>query len=131
MGAIQSPVSAGGLPIVAQTPAAGFALQNGTPSILSWTAPDDGKMHQFGVISVTHVTSNETGGGVEALYTSFTGASNTHFTTLLSANLTTDTIGQGGTTLYGIVAPGTAVTLQQISALTGGAALVWATLLGS
>ena len=48
----------------ATTPAAGTALINGTPTILTWTAPNDGKLHRAKVIGAVVVTSLETGGAV-------------------------------------------------------------------
>ena len=50
--------------LVATTGVNGFMLQNATPNILSWTAPNDGNMHRLIVFATLHVTSSETGGKV-------------------------------------------------------------------
>ena len=43
--------------LLASTPAAGFALINGTTTILSWTAPADGKNHRLSVFASAHISS--------------------------------------------------------------------------
>lgn len=57
--------SGNGFTKVATTGATGFALQNGTPTILDWTAPNDGNIHRVVVVSYEAVTSSTTGGQVE------------------------------------------------------------------
>ena len=47
---------------VATTGPNGFALQNGTPTILEWTAPNDGKLHVVLTALLVVVTNPETGG---------------------------------------------------------------------
>ena len=112
--------------LLAATPVAGFALANGTPNILSWTAPNDGQAHRVLIFSSQHVTSLETGGQVTSTYAAPDG-------------------GAGTVTLYGggsgagvqtsgysaVVQPGSTVVVKQATALTAGAALVWAELWGS
>jgi len=117
-------VAFGGFNLQATTGPNGFALQNGTPNILSWTAPPDGQLHRFMVIGDTVVTSAETGGAVSCTFTSPTGAP--HAGTL-------DAGGNAGGTknwnqLTGIVAAGTTVTVAQSGALTVGAAVTFAEL---
>ena len=121
-----------GLTPQATTGNAGFALQNGTPNILTWTAPADGNMHRFTVFSLLHCTSAETGGLVQVGYFGpFAGAS-MHVATLFNAGLGTDTTGQAPANAFdALVGPGTAVTITQTSALTAGAATVWAEIWGS
>lgn len=115
----------------ATTGIAGVPLQNATPNIITWTAPNDGNMHMFVALSVVHVTSAETGGQVQVIYQSpITGAGN-HFSQLLAGGLGTDVNGQTGTTIFGLVEPGTTVTIQQTSALSAGAATVWAEIWGA
>lgn len=114
--------------LVAATPAAGFALQNATPGILSWTAPNDGKLHRFAVVSSIDVTSGETGGLVIVTYQPPAGG----FTP--AQQVFAGGLGAGtapGATIEGIAGPGTTVFVNQTSALTAGAALVWAEIWGS
>jgi hypothetical protein len=111
----------------AATPVAGVALVNGTPSILTWTAPADGAQHRVSVLATLDVTSTETGGAVGVTVTAPDGTSGT-----LSLFA-----GAHTAALYGPVAPmdliiesGSTVTIAQTSALTGGAATVWAEIWG-
>jgi hypothetical protein len=116
---------------LATTGTAGFALTNGTPNIISWTAPNDGAIHMFVCVSVAHVTSTETGGTVVVTYQSPVSGAANHFSQILAGALSTDTNGQTGTTIFALVQPGTTVTVQQTSALTGGAATVYVELWGN
>ena len=50
LGLLASTFAAGGL--------AGFALQNATPNILTWTAPNDGNYHRVVVAASIGVTSS-------------------------------------------------------------------------
>lgn len=109
------------LVLQAATPVAGFALQNATPTIISWTAPNDGNQHRILVISSQHVTVAETGGKIQlncslpdgsaAIPPLFGGTSGT--------GLSVNNIGV-------IVEAGATVTITQNTALTAGAATVWA-----
>lgn len=116
---------------LATTGTAGFALTNGTPTIISWTAPNDGAMHMFVCISTVHVTSAETGGTIQVIYQSPISGVTNHFTQAFAGGLGTDTNGQTGTTVFALVQPGTTVTVQQTAALTAGAATVYAELWGN
>lgn len=115
------------LRLVASTGLNGANLQNGTPTLLQWTAPNDGQLHRFMVVGQLHVTSAETGGQVSVQYFApFPGAT-AHTSQLFAAGLGTDTGGQ----LLGFVpaitvAPGSVVSILQVSALTAGAAVLWA-----
>lgn len=118
------------LALQASTGLAGFALVNGTPNIISWTAPADGKMHRVIVPLAVIVTSAETGGAVGISYTDPSGVART---------ATVNSGGHGaGPWSYDfpqqvaqVIAPGSTFTLQQSSALTVGAATVYAELWGS
>jgi len=110
------------LALVASTTTAGFTLQNATPGIITWNAPNDNQPHWFIAIGNTVVGSAETGGAISCTFTSPTGSS--HLGTL-------DAGGNAGGTknwnqLTGVVAPGTTVTIAQSSALTAGAAVAFA-----
>jgi hypothetical protein len=129
MGSVVSPYSLGGLALQATTGPAGYTLVNGTGNILTWTPPNDGQLHRVVVISSLHVTTTEVGGAIRLTYT------------------TPDGTGAGSLSIYGgnTVGPGIAigannspivqanatVALTQTSALTSGAAVLWAELWGS
>jgi hypothetical protein len=120
------------LELLAATPEAGFALQDATPVILTWTAPNDGNLHRVTVFGLIHVASTETGGLVSLTYTGpFAGAA-LHTSTLWAAALASDTAGQATASPASlIVGPGTTVAIVQGTALTGGAATVYAEIWGS
>ena len=63
-----------GLALLGTTGLSGFALQNATPTIFTWTAPNDGNMHRVTLFGTLIVASTETGG---ALSLNLTDASNT------------------------------------------------------
>lgn len=109
------------LRLVAATGAAGFNLQNATSTILTWTAPNDGNMHRISVVGVLHVTSAETGGAVTIPYLAPDGSGST--TTLFAGGAG---LGTTGASADRIVQAGSTVTLSQASALTVGAAVLWA-----
>lgn len=123
-------VEAGQPPLSKQatTGAPGFALQNATPTILSWTAPSDGNLHRVQLFGVMHVTSAQTGGNVVLSYKAPDGA---------TGNVTIWGGGFGG----GVFQPninaivtvqaGSTVTLAQTVAQTAGAAVVFAELWGA
>lgn len=102
---------------VARTPAGGFALQNGTPTILSWTAPNDGQEHQAIVAATLTVSAAETGGQVFMRWTSGGVA---QVQTAFNPNLAAGAFYQ----LVALVDPGTTIHLDQNTALTAGAATV-------
>jgi hypothetical protein len=106
----------------AGTVAAGFALQNATPNILTWTAPNDGQIHRFFLIGALEVTSAQTGGGVGVTFTLPDGsaASPTWVAGNNAAGITFPNFRSG------LVQAGTTVTLLQSSAQTLGAAVVHA-----
>jgi len=109
------------------TPTAGFALQNGTPTILTWTVPNDGLTHRVMFIASLHVTSLETGGQVNASLSFPDGLANSPqlFAGGLSAG------GQGINAIVRVIQAGSTVTVAQQSALTGGAATLWCEIWGS
>ena len=104
------------------TPTTGFALANGTPNILTWTAPDDGQLHSVTAYAFIHVTSAETGGQVNLTWT--TGG--------VAAGTTLDPGGHAAGSYDGgksfACDPGTVVSIDQATALTAGAAKVYAAL---
>jgi hypothetical protein len=115
----------------AATPVAGFALVNGTPNIISWTAPNDGLLHRAMVFAAMCVTSGSiTGGNVATGFTMPNGS---------AVSIGTFTGGQAfpGYVFSSFNPPplmvqaGSVVTLAQNSALSAGTALVWAEIWGS
>jgi hypothetical protein len=100
----------------------GFVLVNGTGTIISWTAPNDGAKHRAQLFFSAAVTSNLTGGQVRLTYT--IGAQTSTVNILAGGNTT------GGYPLLNpanvIIDPNTTITLSQQTAMTVGAATVWA-----
>lgn len=113
--------AAPGIARVASTLQAGFALQNATPTIVSWTAPNDGQLHQALVSATLVVSSAETGGQVFIRWTS--GGAAQVFTAFNGG------LGAGAVYANTVTAdPGTTVHIDQNTALTAGAASVFATI---
>lgn len=108
--------------LVASTGVNGFALQNATPNILTWTAPNDGQMHRVFLNAFIVVGAAQTGGAV------------TMNTTVPGGVASNPVVFAGGLTgnqsqwFNRLIAPGTTVTLVQSSAQTAGAATVYAEL---
>jgi hypothetical protein len=111
--------------LLTQTPAAGFALQNGTPTILSWTAPHDGQLHWVICVAELDVTSAETGGQVN-VETSVNNAEVMPGGQGSGYQWFNQNAGKGI-----IVHPGDTVSVVQQTALTAGAATVFAALFGA
>jgi len=120
----------GPLGLLATTGAAGFALVNGTPNILTWTAPNDGGIHRVLLMATLKVAVTEVGGAISV---SFTTPDNTPFTAVAVAGAAG--VGLALITAFGNaflpVRAGTTVTVAQFSPLTLGAATLWAELWGS
>ena len=124
-------VPAWGMGLVQQatTGTTGYTLVNGTGNIITWTTPNDGALHRIAVFAAIHVSSGETGGVIALTYTLPDGtASATH--TLLGG---AQSAGDAGPALTGLllVKANTTVTVKQSTALTGGAAIMWAEIWGS
>lgn len=118
----------GGLVLQAATAAAGFALQNATPSILTWTAPADGNNHRVVIVCSEHVTSAITGGVVQASITTPDGGAGVIANSLLGGGVAA---GFRAPAFSGIVVEsGSTVTIEQTTAMTAGAATVWAEIWG-
>ena len=106
--------------ITAETSATGVTLINGTQTILAVTVPNDGKVHQVYAAAYKDVTATLTGGQTRINYTLANGTA-TYTTTL---NTTVATHYTSRPTL--LVTPGSAVTVTQSTAMTAGAAKVYA-----
>jgi hypothetical protein len=116
-----TPFSAGTLQKVADTGISGFALQNGTPTILSFTVPNDGNPHTITFSAVKHVTVAETGGQIHFTFLTPDGASGTGTPFNGGAGVGVQIPGIASV----VVQPGSTVSFVQSSALTAGASVVW------
>lgn len=112
----------------ATTPVGGFALVNGTPDILVWTAPNDGKLHRALVLAQLQVTVNETGGQVNIV-----GATPVINAAVLFANgsVVGGYSGQAGGYIVVTLQPGQTIRVAQAIALTAGAAVLFGEIWGS
>jgi hypothetical protein len=109
----------------------GFALTDGTPTILTWTAPDDGSLHRFELAFNGVVTSNLTGGAINATFFAPDGLTESFFGIWNANNPTGAHQFANGASGVITIAPGTTVTVYQSSAVTAGAATVWPEIWGS
>jgi hypothetical protein len=118
----------GGNPVMrllASTGTTPYTLVNGTGNIITAAIPNDGALHRVIVIAELIVTSNETGGLIEFTYKDGGG------------NNRTPTVSAGGASSYGpynaafLVAANQTVAVIQASALTAGAAVLYAEIWGS
>lgn len=112
---------AGRIPELVAAVPAGFTLQNGTPTIASWTAPNDGQMHRVTVYGSLFCSVAMTGGAISLVYTDMGGNVNT--TQIWGGSFGTGP--QASTSKTVTCKPGTTVSLIQSSALTLGAAVAW------
>jgi hypothetical protein len=107
-----------GLRLVASV--SNFALQNGIPNILTWTSPNDGLYHPVALFGYLNVATVEVGGQI-------------NFQPIVGANqvalfLGSMAVGQyplSGNVSTALIPPNTGLLVQQINALTSGAASVW------
>lgn len=116
-----------GMQLLAATPVAGFNLVNSTPNIFTYTMPNDGNLHRIFLISIKHITSNETGGAVAVTMTLPDGTSATP--QIFSGGANSGVV--QGNYCARTVETGTTVTLAQSSNLSVGATVLWAELWGS
>jgi hypothetical protein len=112
----------------AATPLAGFPLQNATPTILSWTAPNDGQLHYATFIGSLSVTTLEVGGAVNFQWTSG-GQVGSH--PIWAAAQATGAVLQPANCYTVAIDPGTTVSVLQSSALTSGQAAVLGAIFGA
>lgn len=119
-------VALGAMALQGTTGDAGYTLVNGTGVIISWTAPNDGNMHRVMVFSWLNVTVTEVGGNIQLSYTGPTGGVNN--SGYQSGSQNANVYVQSA---FHLVAPGSTVSLQQQTALTGGTAVFYAELWGS
>jgi hypothetical protein len=123
-----------GLKLQATTGINGFALQDATPTILSWTPPSDGNLHRVILAISEYVSSATTGGSIEIQSTGPNGitipaptvlgsslALGWHFNDNLSVIVPS----------FVLIAPGSVFAVTQITPVSVGVATVWAEIWGS
>lgn len=120
-----------GLLLQATTGVNGFALTDSTPDILTWNVPDDGQLHRALAVFIMDVTTAQTGGGLNLLYTLPNGSAQTFGILAGSQGAGYNYSNYGAVVVPVFAKAGTAVTFAQASAQTAGAAVVWAELWGS
>ncbi len=119
-----------GMTLLAATGAAGYSLVNGTGTIISWTAPNDGAVHRVILAGQLRVSgATETGGQIVLTWT------------LPDASASGNQQVVGGSQAVGVhpingsfnimCQANTTVTLTQASALTAGTAVLFAEMWGS
>jgi hypothetical protein len=113
----------------ASTGASGYTLVNGTGNIITWTAPNDGALHRVLLMFTLHITSTETGGQVSVTLTTPDGGAATFANAISAGGGTTGTFTPGTNGYF--VQAGTTLTVKQNTALTAGAAVLWAELWAS
>jgi hypothetical protein len=114
--------------LLATTGVGGFALQDATPTILTWTAPNDGNMHRVQLWGELQVGTTAAGGQISLSYTTPGGSSE-------EVQIIAGSQAAGVSYLAGnsrvTVAPSTTVSLVQATALTSGAATIYMEMWGS
>jgi Tfp pilus assembly protein PilW len=102
---------------------AGYTLVNGTGTIAQVTTPNDGAVHTVQVSTIIIVSVAETGGQIQTAFTAPDNSAQTQQNH--AAGLGT---GLARTSMTLLCRPNTTVTLSQNSALTVGAAVLWASI---
>jgi len=114
------------LALAASTGPNGYVLVNGTGPVIAWQAPADNLLHRVAVFASLVVGTLEVGGQIVLNFTDPSGtARNLNFYSAGQAAGYFAATG-GGVPLLITVKAGTTVTLSQGTALTGGAATLWA-----
>ena len=114
-------VGIGALSLQATTGSGGYTLIAGTGDVITWQAPTDGGLHRVLIISTKSVTSGETGGAITLTGTSVDGVAIS--VTAYAGGASTGTAVNTTTML---VKAGATVKVHQNSALSAGAAQLWA-----
>lgn len=109
------------------TTLAGFSLQDATPTILSWTAPNDGKPHPVLIFATLHVTSSTTGGEVDLDFTTPDGTSTAQE---IFSGTQSSGVPWANTEVTVMCEPGSTVSIKQSTAVTLGAAAFWGQIWG-
>ena len=114
--------------LLASTGTAGYPLINGTGTIVSWPAPNDGALHRVMVFSNIEVAGSQTDGAISVGFTDAGG--NAHSFNLYAGGLASGGHAPGNSYQLTVEA-NTTLSITQSSAQTGGSATVWAELWGS
>jgi hypothetical protein len=128
MSGIISPVAAGGITAQATTPVGGVPLINGTQIVLTWNVPNDGKLHYLQVFASMTITTATTGGWI-GLY--FTAPDNSAAEYDILSGTQAVGFNESIQSFPFICRAGTTVTVRQETAMTAGAATLWASIWGS
>ncbi len=120
------PAAPAGIPITAETSSTGVALINGTQTILTATVPNDGKPHTLIYWYIKHVITAITGGAVAMDWTSLIGTAYNDATSVVSVSYNYHPPATAVKGTHMNVKPGATVTFNQTSAMTAGAAKVYA-----
>lgn len=121
-----------GLAEVATTGTSGYALTNGTGTIISWTTPNDGNLHYAFLVIQEDVTSATTGGYVNFAFTAPGGAQSNQVLAGTQSTGWKSTSSLSNCMAYQLpMSPNTTVSVLQTSAVTAGAATVYATIYGA
>lgn len=119
-----------GISPVASTGESGYALVNGTGTIISWTAPSDGNLHVFSIFARLIVATGLTGGAIYAGNggTILTGGTVNSGAFLWAANQGAGDYFLTKTTLAGngVLGPGEQIYIKQSTAVSAGAGTVFA-----
>lgn len=112
----------GGLALVASTPSGGFALQDATPTILSWVAPNDDHLH-IALYSIGYTVGAATTGGEVGV-----GKTGWGPVSAVSAGQGVVTVIQEASIGFSaiVLGPGETVMISQMTALTAGAENIYA-----
>lgn len=109
--------------LVASTEPTGFALQDATPAILTWTTPNDGNLHSV-VLTLSLIVSSAQTGGVVQVH--FTIGGQSASLQLYNGGLGTGYHAPSLNYMPFTADPNTTVTLEQTTAQTAGAAALYA-----
>jgi hypothetical protein len=117
-----------GMTQLAATAVAGYTFINGTGTIISWTAPNDGLLHRVSMYGYTHATATMTGGQVNF---TFTDPSGTVFSAqeFVAGAVTTGNFQSN--LIFIPVEANTTVSILQGTAMTAGTAKFWGEIWGS
>jgi hypothetical protein len=120
----------GGLTLQSSTPAAGTALSSSSPvTLASWTAPNDGNLHQVFVYAANKIAGGtSTGGPVGLAWTQPDGTAEAAAAQVFAGSLAA---GENWTTIARLVEANTTTTVEQSGVTTGTVTVtVWATMWG-
>ena len=105
----------------------GYALVNGTGAIISWQVPNDGQQHRFKIYASLDVTSSETGGQINVTWTYPNGSNDGAILASGGQESGNNAVNE----IDRIVESGSVITVKQQTALTLGAAILWAEIWGN